>query len=236
MANPRARKKLKNPKLRTSRRRKNPLKKANFKGHPLFKDQWDPKETLAKNYRRLGLVSKMNGIAGGIEKDLFNTNSAGEGDEDNLTAEELERRKKLADSNLTDAEIRSLLPEGYALIERDDKGNIVNIVMQEGDDDENDEEVLNKENDPLDSDYELPVVKPKTAATQALEDLANSMEKKKRWMSIGERRILQEFIEKHGDDYDAMFWDKKLNIQQYTAKQLKNRITKYLKEKEQEGY
>ncbi|KAJ2715228.1 hypothetical protein H4S00_004908, partial [Coemansia sp. D1744] len=55
-----------------------------------------------------------------------------------------------------------------------------------------------------------------------------------RFMSVGERRKLQMFIDKHGSDYGAMFWDHAMNTQQLTKRQLQNKIEKYLAEKEKE--
>ncbi|KAJ2080842.1 Nucleolar protein 16, partial [Coemansia sp. S100] len=53
-----------------------------------------------------------------------------------------------------------------------------------------------------------------------------------RWMSVGERGKLQDMIDKHGEDYDAMFWDKQLNLHQLTKRQIQKKIQKYLGEKD----
>ncbi|ORX71470.1 hypothetical protein DL89DRAFT_291964 [Linderina pennispora] len=87
--------------------------------------------------------------------------------------------------------------------------------------------------DPLDSDYEAEKVEAKKEGARALEEYANMYhEKKQRWLAQGERQMLQDFIDAHGDDYSKMFWDKKLNIDQLTEKQIKKKIQRYLSDKE----
>ncbi|KAJ1675692.1 Nucleolar protein 16 [Spiromyces aspiralis] len=212
MVNPRTRKKLKNPKLKISKKRKNPLKRATFAGHPLFKDEWDPKQTLARNYRKMGLVAKMNGVAGGIEKDIFAKPTADDKDSSLAAATQ--------GDHISEEDLKKLIPEGYGVIERDSEGNIVKVIMPE------------EHQDPLDSDYEVDPVPAKTGAVKALEDLANNAEKRKRWMSVGERHAIQDLIDAHGHNYRAMFWDNKLNVNQYTERQLEKMVKRYLEEKE----
>jgi nucleolar protein 16 len=47
--------------------------------------------------------------------------------------------------------------------------------------------------------------------------------------SEGEKRFIEELIQKYDNDYDAMFKDIKLNIYQHTAAQLRRKCQKYLK-------
>ncbi|KAL9648773.1 hypothetical protein ABK040_003708 [Willaertia magna] len=51
-----------------------------------------------------------------------------------------------------------------------------------------------------------------------------------------ERKILQDLIDKYGDNYKAMAWDTDLNMNQWTPKQLEHRIKKYLIYKKQLEY
>ncbi|KAJ2357885.1 hypothetical protein H4S02_012456, partial [Coemansia sp. RSA 2611] len=55
MVRPIARKKQKNPSLKTTRRRANKLHTKKYTGHPLLRDKWDTKLTVSENYRNLGL-------------------------------------------------------------------------------------------------------------------------------------------------------------------------------------
>jgi nucleolar protein 16 len=49
-----------------------------------------------------------------------------------------------------------------------------------------------------------------------------------------EEQWVIDLINKHGDDYEAMFWDKKLNEYQQTASQLRKKCQKYLKSRSQQ--
>ncbi|KAJ3417487.1 hypothetical protein HDV05_003351 [Chytridiales sp. JEL 0842] len=65
MVRPSKRRKVKNPSAKTSRKAKNPYN-ISFAGvHPLVKANWDKKLTLRQNYERMGLISALNGKAGG---------------------------------------------------------------------------------------------------------------------------------------------------------------------------
>ncbi|KAI8325457.1 hypothetical protein GQ54DRAFT_315703 [Martensiomyces pterosporus] len=215
MVRPIARKKMRNAKLTTTRRRANKARTKKFIGHPLIKDKWDSSLTLSENYRNLGLVSRLNGVSGGIAKPIVPQNDE---EEDMEGPHEMET---LDTKNMSKEELKRLIPQGYGIIERDEEGNVVNVIMPD-----------DEPEDPLDSDVEPEAVKPKKEAARILEDYANSFEERKeRWVSQGERRKLQAFVDKHGSDYNAMFWDKQLNKQQLTAQQLKKKIEKYLEDK-----
>ncbi|KAJ2502751.1 Nucleolar protein 16, partial [Coemansia sp. RSA 2049] len=71
MVRPVARKKLRNPKLKVTRKRANKSRTKKFQGHPLLRDKWDKSLTVSENYRNLGLVSRLNGISGGIVKNVI---------------------------------------------------------------------------------------------------------------------------------------------------------------------
>ncbi|KAJ1667748.1 Nucleolar protein 16 [Coemansia sp. RSA 1813] len=210
MVRPVARKKLRNPKLKTSRKRANKARTKKFQGHPLLRDKWDKSLTVSENYRNLGLVSRLNGISGGIVKNVIPAHQVKETKGENGDLE-----------NATEEELKKSIPQGYGIIERDDDGNVVNIIMPD------------EPQNPLDSDYEVEQVPAQKEGARILEEYANMPhEQKERWMSVGERRILQSFIDAHGADYNAMFWDKELNKQQLTKRQIQKKIEKYLADKD----
>ncbi|KAJ2234453.1 Nucleolar protein 16 [Coemansia sp. RSA 1722] len=203
MVRPIARKKLRNPKLKVSRKRADKTRKIKFTGHPLLHKEWDRNSTVLENYKKLGLVSKVNGARGGTEKDLFSKPT-----------------ENVNQTEPTEKDLKKAIPQGYGIIERDEQGNVVNIIFPE-------------EEDPLDSDYEVEKVEPKGNAAKILEEFANTHEdRQERWLSVGNRRILQTFIDTHGDNYEAMFWDSKLNKQQLTKRQIEKKIKQYLADKE----
>jgi len=45
--------------------------------------------------------------------------------------------------------------------------------------------------------------------------------------TILEGQWLQDLVDKYGDDYDRMMWDRDLNPMQHTAAQLKRKIRKW---------
>ena len=61
---------------------------------------------------------------------------------------------------------------------------------------------------------------------ELIEQAKNPAEKKPRYQSSREREWLTSLVEKHGDDYDAMFRDRKLNPMQQTAADIAKRIKK----------
>ncbi|KAJ2780845.1 Nucleolar protein 16 [Coemansia javaensis] len=213
MVRPVARKKQRNPKLKSTRRRANKARTKRFAGHPLLREHWDSSLTVSENYRRLGLVSRLNGVSGGTATDI--TAAKGEGAAPAPAPLE----------GMSEEEIKRAIPRGYGYIERDADGNVVRVVVPDED----------AGGDPLDSDYEIAPEEAKKEGARLLEQYAAEHEsRREKWMSIGERQKLQAFIDAHGADYNAMFWDKDLNRQQLTARQIQKKIERYLVEKEAE--
>ncbi|KAL8829063.1 MAG: hypothetical protein Q9170_006336, partial [Blastenia crenularia] len=93
-------------------------KKLNLRANPIVAANWSQKETLSQNYRRLGLVSKLNARTGGIEKRPA-TISNKEGVKDPLA---------IANKNPT------TLVLGTARIERDPDTGAILRVISDGDD------------------------------------------------------------------------------------------------------
>ncbi|KAJ2552788.1 Nucleolar protein 16 [Coemansia sp. RSA 1933] len=208
MVRPIARKKLRNPKLKVSRKRANKARTKNFQGHPLLRDKWDKSLTVSENYRNLGLVSRLNGISGGIVKNVIPAHQEKESNDD-------------AEDGGSEEDLKRSIPKGYGIIERDEDGNVINIIMPD------------EPQNPLDSDYEVEQEPAKKDGARILEEYANmAHERKERWISVGERRILQSFVDAHGSDYNAMFWDKNLNKQQLTKRQIQKKVENYLADKE----
>jgi nucleolar protein 16 len=143
----------------------------------------------------LGLLASLNGVTGGIEVK----------DEQELLENEQRSLEEMA----------ATLTEEQGIIQRDEEGNIVNIIMGKAKTKEEIEELMEKEIEP---------VKAKTDVVRALEAQAANILKKERYQSEGELVWAAKLVEKYGDDYEKMFWDRKLNPNQQTAAQLKKRI------------
>lgn len=162
--------------------------------------------------------------------------------------EEVEEPTELKE--LTEEEIVKLkktLKPGEGVIQRDDEGNVIRIIV--GDRKTHDEileeaaEKVEAKTDvvrgKLYNDYTLfsfcHVNCDLTPSFQslALEEQAANALIVERHQTQFESDWVAQLIAKHGDDYEAMFWDKKLNEYQQTAAQLKKKCQKYLKSKSQ---
>ncbi|KAJ2159608.1 Nucleolar protein 16 [Coemansia sp. RSA 552] len=219
MVRPIARRKVRNPHRKTTRRNANKTRTKRYKGHPLLREHWDDSLTVTENYRNLGLVSRLNGVSGGVVKNVIPAHQPKPDDEDGEADGEGAVVQRT--DGMTEEELRRTIPQGYGIIERDEAGNVVKIIMAEDG------------GDPLDSDYDAGTTKAKKEGARILEKYASEYtERQKSWLSEGERQKLQSFVDKHGSDYNAMFWDGKLNTQQLTRRQLQKKIESFLAEKD----
>lgn len=189
-------------------------------------------QTLTQNYRRLGLVHRLNAPSGGSERRNTQTGYE-EQPEDNLHI------KGSAKASTKEFSV------GEAKVERDpETGKILRVIH----DDDGDEEIevagrkhrgSNPLNDPLDdlSDDEDRVESAKksndgSAIVQQLERQAviegHAVENKKpRHVSKREDEWISRLVERHGDDLRAMARDMKLNPMQQTEGDIKRRIRKW---------
>ncbi|KAH8177306.1 ribosome biogenesis protein nop16 domain-containing protein [Sarocladium implicatum] len=211
--------------VKMSNKPKNPL---NPRGNSIIAKNWNKKETLAQNYRRLGLVSRLKAPTGGTEKKVLEFE------------EDPEKRANQTKGNtpfgITPVN-KAVISE--ARVERDEDGNIIRVIHAAD---------PNPLNDPLND-----IDTPSAAAAQhdpthqhtlhgtaslenadgttdvvrsLLEQSAGSTGegKKKRHQSEREREWLAKLVGRHGDDYGAMARDIKLNPMQQTAGDIKRRV------------
>ena len=188
------------------------------------------KETLSQNYRRLGLSAKLNHATGGTEKTASTVSSTTPTSESANTS-----------TNTSDKfHIPSAAPKTLTLldahVERDPiTGKILRVL-----DVPNASKKPNPLNDPLndleDSDPEewtgfanVPAGNPSaTTVVQQLEAQALSgVRKAPRKQSAREQEWIQRLVEKYGDNYGAMFRDRKLNPMQQSEGDIKNRVKKW---------
>ncbi|GES65769.1 nucleolar protein 16 [Aspergillus terreus] len=209
---------------------KNGNKKINVLGNAIIAENWDRKLTLTQNYRRLGLVHRLNAPAGGSEKRATKDGTIVTDPEDPLYI------KSSTES------IAKSLALGEAKVERDpETGKIIRVIG-------NDDEVeiagrkrrrANPLNDPLNdlSDNEEdasagPNKNGRSAIVQQLERQADKessqvAKKKPRHLSKREEEWIQALIQRHGDNISAMVRDRKLNPMQQSEGDLKRRIRKW---------
>ncbi|RPB12193.1 hypothetical protein P167DRAFT_464220, partial [Morchella conica CCBAS932] len=186
-------------------KRKNPrVHKVRPLGNALIAQNWDKKQTLAQNYKRLGLVSRLNGRAGGQETSLAAA-----------AAQKAAGTKAPASS-------KPKLAPGEALIERDEDGNIINIVYGKSaeealnDDDEEEEEFTGIEDT-------------RTDIVKQLEAQAAVVVRRERNQTDREKAWVEALVQKYGKDYNKMVFDRKLNPFQQSAGDIKRRVEKWEK-------
>jgi nucleolar protein 16 len=178
-------------------------------------------ETLTQNYRRLGLTSRLNSATGGIEKLRTGIESKSS------------TTSKLA---ITNAFPKTIAPT-EARVERDpETGKILRVIHPH--------KRSNPLNDPLNSDSEDEAMaadgeefegfdgedelKEKNEIVRQLEEQASmEAEKVPRKQSEREREWIERLVAKHGDDYERMARDMRLNPMQQTAADIGRRISKW---------
>lgn len=211
MVSVRKRKMNKSSIRKATRRLKDSHRKINVTSNPIIAKNWDYSKTMARNYKDLGLVSKLGRSAGGEEK-IFEPTNFDEEDED-----EEDEQNDLKDSTTESQELDpSEIPQGEARIIKDSEGNIEKIIYGTKKLIDIDAEVVQKQSD--------------SKVVKELEEYANRPTlKTEKLQSVREQAWLKDLYEKYGDDYNAMQWDKKLNINQNSTGDLKRRIKKWKK-------
>ncbi|PTB42296.1 uncharacterized protein TrAFT101_008616 [Trichoderma asperellum] len=209
-------------------RQSNKTKKIlNPRGNSIIAKNWDKKETLAQNYRRLGLLARLKTPTGGTEKLLSKSSS-----QDEAAAAAALRAAKPDPFAISSIAEMAVLSE--AKVERDSEGKIVRVISRKA----------NPLNDPLnevDTDSEAEDeyanaeewgginddgVGTTDVVKSLIEEAKNPAAPKIRYQSEGEREWLEKLVAKHGDDTRAMARDLKLNPMQQTASNIAKRLKK----------
>ncbi|RKP24281.1 ribosome biogenesis protein Nop16 [Syncephalis pseudoplumigaleata] len=173
---------------------------------------WDKELTVRQNYARLGLAHRVNGVAGGTERSR-------------ALEEMLAYRAADAQdlSKLDEATLKRRLGPGRAMIKRDDKGNIISVIMgTEADLDDGSEEQ---------EEEQLAVLSQAKAKSQLVEEMERQVAEHvpyQRFLSPGETKWAKEVIAKYGDQYERAFRDLKLNKLQRTVGQIRQLCERYL--------
>ncbi|TXT10757.1 hypothetical protein VHUM_02262 [Vanrija humicola] len=204
MANPRQRSKAKShrstkPSANQKRRIHQKLRKAPpLKGPEALQEAWDKKKTVFQNYAALGLLPSIP-VDKGARSQRVKLPVAPPTDED-------------GDAAMADA---APATGSFGRIIRDADGNIIDIVLDD------------EEEEPAEAEAAAP--KPlnvEPAPLAQLESLAASAAPVVRHTSTAERMWLVSSVQKHGDDYEAMARDRKLNVWQKTPGELKRMVRK----------
>ncbi|KAJ3214481.1 Nucleolar protein 16 [Dinochytrium kinnereticum] len=230
------RKRVKNPGMKVRRRTKNPYKISFANVPDVIRQNWDQKLTLRQNYERLGLVSELNGKAGGeaeMKRTLPADDSEEEGGDDDFkieyrTFEEFEemdtvsKKDSASASSFITKEEEEFGIEGPLKVEA--KANIIGRKVS----------TLLKDSQKEPTKYPVTSTKrkPKPVITSVIEELkagAALDAPTDRHVSDQELMHLANLQEKYGENYDAMARDRKLNVYQLTAGQLKRKFARSVK-------
>ncbi|PFH56291.1 hypothetical protein XA68_16762 [Ophiocordyceps unilateralis] len=180
-------------------RPKTPAKLANPRGNTLIAHNWDKKQTLAQNYRRLGLVARLKAPTGGTEK----------------------KEKTSTDDALAIAPLEQAVVS-EAKVQRDADGKIVRVLRQSSPLDS--DEALDDDDDDDDDDEDDAGASEVVRSLIAM--ARNPAPKKPRHQSDMERQWLQRLVARHGSNTAAMARDRRLNPMQQTASDIARRIGK----------
>lgn len=212
-------------------RKNNNKDKFNPKSNPIIAKHWDPELTAKQNYKKLGLTFKLSAPSGGEEKKIKVAEIHHGNMEESLFEEEDEEEEKGNNDNDNEEEEDPYDPanilEGTAKLVKDENGKVLNIIYgtkkisQSNSNDNN-----NEGNAQVGDDEDKSEAKEVIAE---LEELAN-IPKRKEVRKMNEVEIVRyrKLIDKYGEDYEKMKWDKKLNPFQLSPGQLKKQIKKYL--------
>ncbi|KAL6950891.1 hypothetical protein ACO0QE_000173 [Hanseniaspora vineae] len=237
MGSVRARKMARSSVKKATRRTKDKQREANIRGNAIIAENWDYSQTLAQNYKRLGLKSKLGTAAGGQEADLSSK----------IMKKSLVRAQTIADMDSDDEDVddaasgadfinpeelnsdgefdEAKIPAGEARIKRDSDGQVVKVIYgsKKFDIDES-VEVLKK----AEQNKNAQKNKAETQVVQQLEEYANRpIVRHERVESEREDEWLEKLYKKHGSNYKKMFFDSKLNIYQQSEGDLKKRVEKW---------
>lgn len=214
---------IRQPTSHKSKRLLNPL------GNNIIAQNWDKNETTSQNYRRLGLVSRLQAPTGGVEPRQQNA--------------ALQARKPPAVADpfaILPTSVASVVSE--VRVDRDADGKITRVYGP-GSGPGGRENPLNDALNALDTDSEADdddddgiaddgetwggIEDTTTEVFKELEAEANRpREKKVRGLSTREREWLESLVQKHGHDTRAMSRDSKLNPMQQTEADISRRIRK----------
>ena len=181
------------------------------------------KETLSQNYRRMGLASKLNHATGGTEKTPKRQDADGDALPYENNAFAVNQRRP------TTVEIEEID------VERDPKTGEIIRVNDDGSRKPNPlNDPLNDLNDSEPEDWQGFDNAQTSAAMPARTDVVKELEahaaggvhKAPRKQSTREQEWVEKLVEKHGDDYEKMAWDAKINPMKQTAADIKRRVKK----------
>ncbi|KAK4985532.1 hypothetical protein LTR66_008143 [Elasticomyces elasticus] len=231
-----------------SKVRQKPKSKKKILTNPIIAANWNQKETLVQNYRRLGLAARLNGPTGGIEKSA----STLPADTDAAT-----RPEDARDSLAINSKAPTKIDVSEAKIERDARtGRILRVLdgptvkpnplhdlLNDVDTDSSDDEDGDREREKkrhwarlANQHGSVDALPPQTAATtagqtpvvrQLLAQASLGEQRRVRKPSAREAQWLEDLAAKYGDDYAKMSRDMRLNPLQQSEGAIRKRMERW---------
>ncbi|KAI9733502.1 MAG: Nucleolar protein 16 [Claussenomyces sp. TS43310] len=199
----------------------------NPRGNAIIAANWDSKQTLTQNYRRLGLASRLNAATGGIEKQAAGASKASSSSSSSRSA----TADKLSIHNATPT---TIVP-AEARVERDAAtGKIVRVIHSAASRHRSNplNDALNSEDEDDDAfegfdedghgHLEGRGIVPELERQAMME-----APKRPRKQSAREQEWVQALVQRYGDDTGRMFRDRRLNPMQQTEADIRRRIDKW---------
>lgn len=217
---------------KNTRRVKDRRRKISIKSNPIIAANWDYSLTMKQNYKNLGLRAKLQTPSGGQEvdyskvaekvpvKSVVDEEGSDEDDELNEDNEDEEQNNETEAKNGDEEFDENKIPEGEARIQRDEDGNVIKVVYGKLKKFDIDEDVETLKKQAAEEEEET-----KTDVVRELELYASRPEvTDARIQSEREEEWLERLYKKHGNNYQKMFFDKKLNIYQQSVGDIKRRL------------
>lgn len=179
-------------------------------------------ETLSQNYRRLGLASRLNASAGGIEAPSSRTSTASKLSIQTATPTMIAPTEARVVRDPETGKILRVIHSGKRVNPLNDP-LLTDSEAEEGDvdDEDEDEEWEGVEGEPTEASD---IIK------QLEEQAARQPEKRIRKQSQREQEWIERLTGKYGDDFGKMARDRKLNPMQQTAADIARRVAKWKSE------
>ncbi|KAJ3322464.1 Nucleolar protein 16 [Boothiomyces sp. JEL0866] len=200
-----------NPNKKVSRSQKN-KNKVSFDGaHPLIQQTWDKKKTLLQNYEEMGLVVKLNGVSGGTGREAAHR------------AQEMQKLEELKDK-VEWRKLDDMPAKPNPAPSKEEENGIFAPIEGHIKTDSRATLIGQKVNLKAPQANESK----QTKIIEQLEEESKLTAPVIRHQSEQEAYVFEQLLRKHGDNYEAMAKDIKLNKYQLTAGQLKKKMRKVI--------
>ena len=207
------------------------------KASPLVAAKWDKHLTLSQNYRRLGLISKLNSRTGGTEIKAVDGNHRKEDKQSKHDSLAVAASRLATSTGLTTARvIRDQEGRILKLVDKEEGWtNPLNDALAAMEEHIEAEGVLDSSNGTNHDRFNHDRVVPELEAAALTELTKITKTKKPRKQSQREQEWIEQLVDKYGQDIRSMSRDQKLNPNQQTEADIRKRVDVWQKSRGQIG-